>query len=134
MDRFGSRDQQVDRAVLRFTVKRGRRVAVGKTDYFWELSRMLQGMTYGELWRSLQRLREKGLVSIELLEKTDWMVKPTDEGIRSVESPPPSPRRTTMYEPAPPPASVTCPKCHAEMSRGARVCTQCGLSLAWTKL
>jgi len=133
MDRIPTRDELVDRAVLRFTVKRGRRVAVGKTDYFWEISRMLQGMTYGELWRSLQRLREKGLVSIEMLEKTDWMVKPTDQGVSTIEAP--SPRRTTMYAAAPPvPATMSCPKCHTEMPRGGRVCTQCGLSLAWTKL
>ena len=123
-----SREDKVDRTVLGFTVKRGKKVPVAKVDYFWELSKTLHGIQYTELWRSLQRLKDRGLVTMEMTGASQWLVRPTSEAVQITDAW--NTKRNTMQVSVTP--MVACPQCQGEMPRGARLCGKCALPQAWS--
>jgi hypothetical protein len=120
------RERQVDAQVLRYTVRRGERVGVSKEDYLRELSKTLQGIRYSELEASLERLKGRGLVTLDLLGLKDFVVRPTQQAVESFGSSRVTERAWDEASKGP----IPCPKCGETMPPGSKVCGTCGFSFA----
>ena len=120
------RERQVDSQVLRYTVRRGERVGVSKEDYLRELSKSLQGMRYSELEACLDRLKARGLVTMDMLGVKDFVVRPTQQAVESFGSSRVTERAWEEASKTP----IPCPKCGETMPPGSKVCGTCGFSFA----
>jgi hypothetical protein len=119
------RDDEIDRQVLLYTVRRGARVAVTRDDYLRDLGRNLRGISYGELRKSLHRLGERGMVTMDMIGTDEFVVKPTDAATQLLEA-------GAITEDAWAKASsgpLQCRKCDATIPQGARFCEMCGYKL-----
>jgi len=121
-----AREDEIDRLVIRYTVRRGARVGVAREDYLRDLGKIMHGISYAELRKSLHRLMERGLVTMQMIGADEFIVKPAQEALDLLDSG----RITDVSWQKAASGPIQCRKCDSEMAPGARFCTVCGNVIA----